>query len=50
MPVNLIRGKDHMRLRTEEGYEKIREMAEETKHNYLSELTVAHVAFKKHGE
>jgi hypothetical protein len=48
MFVNLIRGKDHMRLGMEEGHEKFREMAEETMKN-LSDLTLVHVAFQKHG-
>jgi hypothetical protein len=49
MPVNLIRGKDHMRLGMEDEHEKLREKSEEAMNNYLSDLIMVHVAFKKHG-
>jgi hypothetical protein len=38
-----------MRLGMEEGHEEFREMGEETMNNYLSDLIMVHVAFKKHG-
>lgn len=38
-----------MRLGMEEGHEKFREIAEETMNNYLTDLIVVDVAFKKHG-
>ncbi|KAH9055709.1 hypothetical protein EDB87DRAFT_1283539 [Lactarius vividus] len=39
---------DHMRIGMEEGHEKVREEAEEFMQQ-LTDLTIAHVAFKKHG-
>ncbi|KAH9055705.1 hypothetical protein EDB87DRAFT_1283397 [Lactarius vividus] len=39
---------DHMRVGMEEGHEKFKEEAEEIM-KQLSDLTIAHVAFKKHG-
>ncbi|KAH9021701.1 hypothetical protein EDB83DRAFT_2431205 [Lactarius deliciosus] len=39
---------DHMRIGMEEGHEKVREEAEELM-NQFSDLTMAHIAFKKHG-
>ncbi|KAH9021706.1 hypothetical protein EDB83DRAFT_2320444 [Lactarius deliciosus] len=38
---------DHMRIGMEEGHEKLKEVAEEFM-NQLSDLTMAHIAFKKH--
>ncbi|KAH9021705.1 hypothetical protein EDB83DRAFT_2527703 [Lactarius deliciosus] len=39
---------DHMRIGMEEGHEKWKEAAEEFM-KQLSDLTIAHIAFKKHG-
>ncbi|KAH8982479.1 hypothetical protein EDB86DRAFT_2970699 [Lactarius hatsudake] len=39
---------DHMRIGMEEGHEKLKEAAEELM-NQFSDLTIAHIAFKKHG-
>ncbi|KAH9164806.1 hypothetical protein EDB89DRAFT_387372 [Lactarius sanguifluus] len=44
----LIRWKDHMRVGMEEGHEKFKEEAEEIM-KHLSDLAIAHIAFKKHG-
>lgn len=38
-----------MRVGMEEGHEKLREKSEESMNNYLSDLIMVHVAFKKHG-
>ncbi|KAH9162053.1 hypothetical protein EDB89DRAFT_2027606 [Lactarius sanguifluus] len=39
---------DHMRVGMEEGHEKFKEEAEEIM-KHLSDLAIAHIAFKKHG-